>query len=92
MILNLNLVFQVCWGIQDSLWWECCYLIMLSGLGFCKILPFAFCHLVISGVSCYSCLWLELVLPVILLASVITLGLQLSSESQLSEYSLQASA
>jgi hypothetical protein len=31
---------------------------------------FAFCHLVISGVSCYSCLWLELVPPVILLASV----------------------
>ena len=31
---------------------------------------FAFCLLVISGVSCCSCLWLELVLPVILLASV----------------------
>ena len=35
-----------------------------------KILKFAFRHLVISGVSCYSCLWLELVPPVILLASV----------------------
>jgi hypothetical protein len=35
-----------------------------------KILTFAFCHLVISGVSCYSCLWLELVPPVILLAFV----------------------
>ena len=34
------------------------------------ILTFAFCHLVISGVSCYSCVWLELVPPVILLASV----------------------
>jgi hypothetical protein len=35
-----------------------------------KILTFAFRHLVISGVSCYSCLWLELVSPVIRLASV----------------------
>ena len=35
-----------------------------------KILMFAFGHLVISGVSCYSCLWLELVPPVILLASI----------------------
>jgi hypothetical protein len=31
---------------------------------------FVFCHVVISGVSCYSFLWLELVPPVILLASV----------------------
>jgi hypothetical protein len=37
---------------------------------------FAFCHLVISGVSYYSCLWLELVPPVILLASVSTPGIQ----------------
>ena len=35
-----------------------------------KILMFAFCHLIISGVSCYSCLWLELVPLVILLASI----------------------
>ena len=35
-----------------------------------KILTFAFSRLVISGFSCYSCLWLELVPPVILLASV----------------------
>jgi hypothetical protein len=35
-----------------------------------KILTFAFSHLVISGVSCYSCLWLELVPPMILLASI----------------------
>ena len=34
-----------------------------------KILMFAFCHLVISGVNCYSFLWLELVPLVILLAS-----------------------
>jgi hypothetical protein len=39
-----------------------------------KILTFAFCHLVISGFSCYSCLWLELIPPVILLASVSTPG------------------
>jgi hypothetical protein len=39
-----------------------------------KILMFAFRHLVISGVSCYSFLWLELVPPVILLASVRTPG------------------
>ena len=37
-----------------------------------KILTFAFCHLVISGISCYSYLWLELVPSVILLASVST--------------------
>ena len=35
-----------------------------------KILMFAFRHLVISEVSCYSCLWLELVPPMILLASI----------------------
>jgi hypothetical protein len=35
-----------------------------------KILTFAFSRLVISGFSCYSCLWLELVSPVILLASI----------------------
>ena len=39
-----------------------------------KILRFAFHHLVISGVRCSSCLWLELVPPVILLASVSTPG------------------
>jgi hypothetical protein len=37
-----------------------------------KILMFAFHHLVISRVSYSSCLWLELVPPVILLASVST--------------------
>jgi hypothetical protein len=31
---------------------------------------FAFCHLVISGISCYSCLLLELVSLVILLTSI----------------------
>jgi hypothetical protein len=39
-----------------------------------NILIFAFCHLVISGVRCSNCLWLELVLSVILLASVNTPG------------------
>ena len=34
------------------------------------ILTFAFCHLVISGVSCYSFLWLELVPQLIMLASI----------------------
>jgi hypothetical protein len=58
-----------------------------------KILTFAFCHLVISGVSCYSCLWLELVPLVILLFSTSRPGrLALSSEFQWSEHSLQASS
>jgi hypothetical protein len=37
-----------------------------------KILKFTFCHLVISGVICSSCLWLELLPPVCLLACVST--------------------
>jgi hypothetical protein len=39
-----------------------------------KIVTVAFHHLVISGICWYSCLWLELVSPVILLASVSTPG------------------
>jgi hypothetical protein len=35
-----------------------------------RILMFAFRHLVFSGASCYSCLWLELVPQVIMLASI----------------------
>ena len=55
-----------------------------------KILTFAFRHLVISGVRCSSCLWLELVPPVILLASDSTPGSPtLSPQSLWSEYSLQ---
>jgi hypothetical protein len=46
----------------------------LSWFPIIKILMIAFCHLVISGVSCYSCLWLELVLLLILLASISSLG------------------
>jgi hypothetical protein len=58
-----------------------------------KILTFVFHHLVISGVSCYSCLWLEFVPLLILLASISRPGrLVLSSEFQWSEYSLQASS
>jgi hypothetical protein len=54
---------------------------------------FAFHHLVISGASCYSCLWLELVPQVILLASISRPGrLDLSSEFQWSEHSLHASS
>ena len=56
-----------------------------------KNLTFAFHHLVISGVSCFSCLWLELVPPVILLPLSAILGVQLSPEFQWSEYSQQAS-
>ena len=57
------------------------------------ILTFAFGHLVISGASCYSFLWLELVPQVIVLASISRPGrLHLSSEFQLSEHSLQASS
>jgi hypothetical protein len=48
------------------------YQVVLVSVG--KILTFAFCHLVISGVSCYSCLWLELVPPLILLGSIIRPG------------------
>ena len=40
-----------------------------------KILMFAFCHLVMSDVRYSSCLWLQLVPPVILLASVSTPGI-----------------
>jgi hypothetical protein len=58
-----------------------------------KILTFIFRHLVISGVSCYSCLCLEIVPLVILLPSIRRRGrLPLSSEFQWSEQSLQASS
>ena len=70
MPLNPGLAFQMCWGTQDWLRWECWVLIMVSDLGsVSKILTSAIRHLVISGVSCYSCLWLELIPLVILLAS-----------------------
>jgi hypothetical protein len=46
--------------------------LMMVLVSLSKILMFAFRHLVIFVVSCYSCLWLELAPPVILLASVST--------------------
>jgi hypothetical protein len=58
-----------------------------------KNLVFVFHHLVISEVSCYSRLWLELVPLMILLDSISRPGrLALSSEFQWSEHSLQASS
>ena len=75
MLLNQGLSFQVCWGIQDGwggsvgVWWWWAVLVSIS-----KILMFAFHHLVISGFSCYSCLWLEFVPLMILLASISTPG------------------
>jgi hypothetical protein len=53
------------WGGSAAFWWWWAVLVFVS-----KILTFAFHYLVFSGVSCYSCLWLELVPPVILLASI----------------------
>jgi hypothetical protein len=73
MILKLNLAFHVCWDIQDSMWWRTgfwwCRVVLVS---VSKILTFAFHHLIISGAIYSSCLWLEIVPPVILLASVST--------------------
>jgi hypothetical protein len=69
-VFSFFLALQVCWGIQDSLCWEYWDLMMQVVLVFVsKILMFAFHHLVISGVICSSCLCLELVPPVIPLAS-----------------------
>jgi hypothetical protein len=42
------------WVVSAGLWWW--WVVSVS-----KFLTFAFHHLVISGVNCYSCLWLELV-------------------------------
>jgi hypothetical protein len=71
MLLNLGLAFRVCWGAQDQVGWECCVLMIVSGLDFVsRILMFAFRQVVISEASCCSCLWLELVPQVTLLASI----------------------
>jgi hypothetical protein len=65
----------VCWGIQDLLWSAYWVLLMPVVLvSVYEILIFAFHHLVISGFRCSSCLLLDLVPPVILLASVSTPG------------------
>jgi hypothetical protein len=74
------------WGRSAAFWWRWVVLVSVS-----KILMFAFCHLVISGVSCYSCLWLELVPLVILLACTSRFGRLSLSEFQWSEHSHQAS-
>jgi hypothetical protein len=59
-------------GYDDSEW---------SWLLLVRLL-FPFCHLVISGVRCSSCLCLELVPPVILLLALSALlGAQLSPKS-----------
>ena len=57
------------WGGSAGFWWWWAVMVSVS-----KILTFAFHQLVISGVSFYSCLWLELVPPVILLAPVSSPG------------------
>jgi hypothetical protein len=54
-------------GGSTGFGWCCVVLVSVS-----KILMFAFSHLVIFGVRCSSCLWLKLVHPVSLLASVRT--------------------
>ena len=69
MLLNPNLAFQVCWGALDcgSAGFWCWWVVLVS---VSKILTFTVCHLLISGVSCYSCLLLELVRQMIMLAFI----------------------
>jgi hypothetical protein len=50
-------------------WWCLVFLVSVS-----KILMFAFHHLITSDITCYNCLWLELVPPLILFGSVSTSG------------------
>jgi hypothetical protein len=68
LILNPSLAFWVTrpgWVGSAGFWWWWVVLVSVR-----KSLKLAFHHLAISGVSYYSCLWLDLVPPVILLASV----------------------
>jgi hypothetical protein len=53
------------WGWSAGFWWWWVVLVSVS-----KILMFAFSHLSISGIRFYCCLWLELIPPVVLLASI----------------------
>jgi hypothetical protein len=53
------------WGGSAGFWWWWVVLVSVS-----KILTFAFRHLVISGVSCYSFLWLDLVPQVFMFNSI----------------------
>ena len=71
MLLNPGLAFR-CVGVLRTggggsavVWWWWVVLVFVS-----NILTFAFHHLVISGVSCCSCLWLDLVPQVFMLASI----------------------
>ena len=80
----------MCWGAQDGwggsaeFWWWWAVLVSVS-----KILTFAFCHLVFSWASCYSCFWLELVPQVIMLASISRPGrLSFSGQSTLCRQAL----
>jgi hypothetical protein len=52
-------------GGSAGFWWWWVVLVSVS-----KIVMFTFHHLVISWFSCYSCLWLELVPQVIMLAYI----------------------
>jgi hypothetical protein len=76
MILKNWILLFRCVGISRThcgggtgFWW--CWVVLVS---VSKVLMFAFHLLVISGVRCSSCLCLEFVPPVILLASVSTSG------------------
>jgi hypothetical protein len=72
--------------LEVLFWW--CQVLLVS---VSKILTFAFRHLVISGIRCSSCLWVELIPPVIFFYPLSALlVIQLSPESQWSEHSLQA--
>ena len=62
-------VSRTCCSGSTELWWYWVVLLSVS-----KSLKFSFHHLVISAVRCSSCLWLVLVPPVILLATVSTPG------------------
>jgi hypothetical protein len=75
------------WGWSAAFWW---WWVVLASVS--KILTFASSHLVISGVSYYNCLWLELVLLAILLVSISRPERLVSPEFQWSEHSLQTSS
>jgi hypothetical protein len=71
MLLSQGLSFWVCWGAQDWVGCECWVLMTVIVLvSVSKILEFAFCHLVISRVSCCSRLWFDLVPQLFMLASI----------------------
>ena len=80
LFLNLNLAFLVvgvsrtrCVG-STGFWW---CLVVLVSVG--KIFVVSFCLLIISGVRCYCCFWLDFVPPMSLYAFVSTPGRPLLS-------------